>query len=172
MTALNAAAGGSGAPRSLLLCFLGNRPLRVCYARSLAPERRAGTKIAHLLYVDTPTPLPVIQITFLGSPPSPAVESATRDEIDALTKFNSRLVSCRVAIEGPHHHEHEGEVYRIRIELCLPGKVFVVGHASGHHLENADVYVALRDAFSVARRQLLDHDALLRDETKTGFVSY
>jgi hypothetical protein len=95
-----------------------------------------------------------IAVSFHNLPPSAALEDTARAEAATLALVFSRIVSCRVAIEAPHQHKHKGDVYRVRIELGVPGKLVVVGRAPGDHPEHTDVYLALRDAFDAARRQL------------------
>jgi hypothetical protein len=105
-------------------------------------------------------------VSFHKLAPSAALEAAARDEAAALADVFDRIVSCRVAIEAPHQHKHKGDVYRVRIELGVPGKHIVVGRAQGDHAEHVDAYLALRDAFGAARRQLQEHAQRLRGQVK------
>jgi ribosome-associated translation inhibitor RaiA len=98
-----------------------------------------------------------IVVSFHNLPPSPALEAAAQAEAATLASVFDRIVSCRVAIEAPHQRSHKGEVYRVRIDLGVPGKHIVVGRAPGDHPEHTDAHLALRDAFDAARRQLLAH---------------
>lgn len=96
------------------------------------------------------------QIRFRGMDPSPAVEAAIADRLDALARFHGRITACSVVVEAPHRHQHKGKIYQVRIVLKLPGHEIQAGHT--HELDHAheDVYVAVRDAFDAARRQLED----------------
>ena len=103
-----------------------------------------------------------LQITFHQLPPSPALEADVRARVDELATFFDRIVSCRVLIEAPHNHHHQGQLYRVRIELGVPGERIVVGRSPDEDGAHGDPYVAVRDAFRAARRQLEDHVRRLR----------
>lgn len=110
-----------------------------------------------------------LQITFHQLPPSPALEADVRKWVDELETFFDRIVSCRVLIEAPHHHHHQGRLYRVRIEIGVPGEHIVVGRSPDEDHAHADPHVAVRDAFRAARRQLEDHVRRLRpDKSHTG----
>lgn len=108
-----------------------------------------------------------LQITFRGIPPSEAVEAKIREKAGKLERFHSNIMSCRVAVEAEHQHHHQGNQYHIRIDITTPGKEIIVSHE--HHDKHAheDVYVAIRDAFDAAIRQLEDHARRQRGEVKT-----
>lgn len=126
-----------------------------------------------------------IQITYRNMEPSPAVTARVEAEAAKLDTFFDRITSCRVVIEAPHRHHKWGELFHVRIELSVPGAELVVSHeptphsALSHddeaalqkhfeiHPEHKDVYVAIRDAFGSARRQLQDHVKRMRGEVKS-----
>jgi ribosome-associated translation inhibitor RaiA len=91
-------------------------------------------------------------ITLNGVSRSPALESDIRSRVETLHRFHPAITSCRVVVERPHKHHHQGGQFVVRLRLAVPGADFVVNH---DHSE--DVHVALRDAFDAARRQLEDH---------------
>jgi cold shock CspA family protein len=62
-----------------------------------------------------------------------------------------------VIVEGEHRHHHKGNLFRVRIEIDAPGKELAVTHTGPKDHAHEDVYVALRDAFNAAVRQLEDH---------------
>jgi ribosomal subunit interface protein len=103
-----------------------------------------------------------LQITIHDMPPSEALEAHIRDKVQKLDLFFAHITSCRVMVEMPHKHQHQGKQFNVRIELDVPGNEIVVNR--DHH---EDVYVALRDAFDAAKRQLEDYVHRLRRETKT-----
>ncbi|WP_305910062.1 HPF/RaiA family ribosome-associated protein [Methylomarinum sp. Ch1-1] len=108
-----------------------------------------------------------LQIIFRGIPPSEAVEANIREKAAKLEQFNSHIMSCRVAVEADHQHSHQGNLYHVRIDITTPQKELVVSRE--HHDKHAheDVYVAVRDAFRAARRQLEDYSRIIRGEVKT-----
>jgi hypothetical protein len=103
-----------------------------------------------------------MQLTFHGLASSPAFEASARDQLSALERYFDGIVSCRVSLEAAHHHHHAGNVYRVCVELVVPGKRFVAGDAPGDEAERDDAHLALREAFRAVRRQLLDHVHHLR----------
>jgi cold shock CspA family protein len=117
--------------------------------------------------------------------PSAAVEARIREEAAKLETFYERLMSCRVVVEIPHHHHQRGNLYHIRVDLGVPGGEIVVKHEPSLHstiqqideekgakeleaqVPHKDIYVAIRDVFKAARRQLQDYARRQRAEVKT-----
>jgi ribosomal subunit interface protein len=87
---------------------------------------------------------------------SPAVEKRVNERIVHLERFHDRIISCHVKIEAPHRHGRHGKIYRVSIDIKVPGGEVAVSNA--HELNHAheDVYVALRDGFDAAERRLED----------------
>ena len=88
--------------------------------------------------------------------PSPSIESAVRERIGRLARFHDRITSCRVVIEAPHRHGHKGKIYHVHIDITVPGREIVVGREREENHAHEDVYVAIRDNFIAAQRQLED----------------
>jgi cold shock CspA family protein/ribosome-associated translation inhibitor RaiA len=107
-----------------------------------------------------------VQVTFKEMPPSPAVEARIREEAAELEQFSDRVVRCRVVVERPHRHQRHGNLYSVRIDLTVPGHEIVVAREPSQHHAYEDVYVAVRDAFEAARRQLQDHVRRTRGSAK------
>jgi len=103
-----------------------------------------------------------IQITTRGMEHSEALETHIRDRVNRLDKFFDRIMSCRVVAEMPHKHHHQGKQFNVRIDIGVPGSEIVV---TRDHAD--DVYVALRDAFDAAQRQLEDYARRIRGDIKT-----
>ena len=125
-----------------------------------------------------------VQITFRNMPPSDAVAARVQEEAEKLDEFYKRITSCRVIVEAPHRHHVLGGQVHVRIELGVPGNEIVVrNEPSLHgairrsdeqewekHLEanpqHKEIYVAIRDAFKAARRQLQDYARRQRGQVK------
>ncbi len=107
-----------------------------------------------------------LQITFHGLDPSPAIEAAVREHATRLERFSCDITSCRVLVEAPHRHHQQGNLFRLRIDLTVPGREIVVGRDPAEHHAHEDPYVAIRDAFDAARRQLEDHARIQRGAVK------
>ncbi|MGJ0535126.1 MAG: HPF/RaiA family ribosome-associated protein, partial [Methylocystis sp.] len=102
-----------------------------------------------------------LQITVRDMPHSHALETYIREKVQKLDAFFGRLVSCRVVVEVPHRHRQQGNQFNVRIDMGVPGNELVV--TRDHH---EDPYVALRDAFDAAKRQLENYVRRMRRETK------
>ena len=107
-----------------------------------------------------------IQITFRGIEPSEAVERRILAKAADLERFCSEIVSCHVTVETEHHKHHKGNLYEVRIALRVPGKEIVAGRDHRQDHAHEDVYVAVRDAFDAAVRQLEDYVRLRRGYVK------
>ncbi|WP_419913638.1 HPF/RaiA family ribosome-associated protein [Hoeflea sp.] len=97
------------------------------------------------------------KISFHGMDTSEAVEARIMERIDKLEEYHKRIVSCRVAVSAPHRHNRKGKIFDVRIDVGVPGREIVVNREPGKNHAHEDVYVAIRDAFNAAHRQLEDH---------------
>ncbi|QQS41248.1 MAG: ribosome-associated translation inhibitor RaiA [Acidobacteriota bacterium] len=125
-----------------------------------------------------------VQITFRNMEPSPAVDARIREEIKELEEFYDRIIGCRVTAEMPHKHRRAGSRFRIKIYCTVPGGEIVVNEEPSLHsamedtelernakrrevaAHHKDIYVAIRDAFKAARRQLEDFARIQRGDVK------
>ena len=107
-----------------------------------------------------------LQITWRNLEASDAVESAVREKAQKLERFAEHITSCKVIIEAPHKHHHQGNIYHVKIDITLPGAEILENKHSDKHHAHEDVYVAIRDAFDAARRQLEDYVRIRRGDTK------
>jgi len=103
-----------------------------------------------------------LQITIRDVGHSEALETHIRDKAKKLDEFFDHIMSCRVVVEMPHKHHHQGKQFNVRIDIGVPGSEIAVNR--DHH---EDVYVALRDAFDAAKRQLEDYARKIRGDIKT-----
>jgi ribosome-associated translation inhibitor RaiA len=106
-----------------------------------------------------------VQITFRHMESSPAVETRVRELTDHLGTFSDRIQSCRVVVDSPHRHHHQGKVFNVKVQLAMPGEDVVVDMERPDRDGHEDVYVVLRDAFDAARRQVQQRMSALRGET-------
>jgi len=88
-----------------------------------------------------------------------------RDEIhkkaEHLDKYYDQIMRCRIVVEVPHRHRHEGFLYNIRIDITVPGSELVIKREP-----HKDLNVAIRDAFDAARRKLEDFARRQRGDIK------
>ncbi|MDD5385051.1 MAG: ribosome-associated translation inhibitor RaiA [Gallionella sp.] len=102
-----------------------------------------------------------LQITIRDVEHSEALETHIRSKAEKLEEFFKHITSCRVVVEVPHKHHHQGKQFNVRIDIGVPGSEIAVNR---DHAE--DVYVALRDAFDAAKRQLEDYARKIRGDIK------
>jgi hypothetical protein len=107
-----------------------------------------------------------VQITFRHMESSAAVETRVRELANHLGVFSDRITSCRVVVDSPHRHQHQGKVFNVKVQLALPGDDVVVDMERPQRDGHEDVYVVIRDAFDAARRQLQARMASLRGDEK------
>jgi ribosome-associated translation inhibitor RaiA len=103
-----------------------------------------------------------LQITLRNLPQSPALEELIRRKAQKLDAFRPGITSCAVTVEAPHRHQRQGREFAVRIDLHVPGREIVI---TREHDE--DVYVALREAFEIAVRQVDENARVLRGEVKS-----
>jgi len=94
-----------------------------------------------------------LQITLRDIPSSVAVEATIREKAEKLNRAYPNIMSCRVTVEIPGKHKHQGKEFNIRIDITVPGNEIVV-----NRIHDEDIYVALRDSFDAAKRQLEDYN--------------
>jgi len=129
------------------------------------------------------------QVTFRGLAHSDALEADIRKRIAWLEQFYAGIVGCRVLVEMPHRHRHDGRHFHVRIEVTVPGGApIVVSHEPSLHgplkdveeaahrketeIEGVHRYarVAVHQAFDAARRRLQDFARERRGAVKTHEV--
>ncbi|MDA3969727.1 MAG: HPF/RaiA family ribosome-associated protein [Desulfobulbaceae bacterium] len=120
-----------------------------------------------------------LQITYRNMDSSAAVEADIQGRVDKLEEINSEIISCKVVLEAPAKSQQQGGLFKVSIDLSCPeGKVVVNKEPSGKNKAHEDCYVALRDAFRAAGRQLEKYSERRRGEVKThaetpfGQISY
>jgi len=111
-----------------------------------------------------------VQISFRNMDASDAVEADVKAKAEKLERYFDRIVGCDVVIEAPHRHHRKGKLYDVRMTISVPGDDIVVNHSKPHSHAHEDVYVAIRDAFNAAYRQLEDHARKMRGDVKTHEV--
>lgn len=102
-----------------------------------------------------------LDLRFIGMAPSPALEESVRAKVAQLDRSGDEIVACRVTIEQEHKHQQQGRPFGVRIDLTLPGQEIAV-----NRVRDEDAYVAVRDAFDAARRQVEEALRIRRGEVK------
>lgn len=104
-------------------------------------------------------------ITVRDLPHSNAIESQVLKKIDKLEQFYQQIMRCDVVVEQNQKHNHQGKLYQVKIILSVPHKRLTINHG-----QDEDVYVAIRDAFNAARRQLQSYARQRRGTVKTHAI--
>lgn len=103
-----------------------------------------------------------IQIVFREITSSPSIEADIYKRAEKLERICHNTISCRVTLELDGRHKHQGNLYNARVDITLPGTEIV---ADSHPMDE-DVYVAIRNAFEAATRQLEAYAQRRRREVK------
>ena len=128
-----------------------------------------------------------IAVTFRGLAGSEALEADIREQAETLGRLYDRIQSCRVFLEVPHRHHHDGRRFNVRLELVVPGDSIVVSHegapaidlddtaAALHKRDEADSVlqhprVAVHEAFRRMQRRLQDYARRQRGDVKSHHV--
>ncbi|OQW46926.1 MAG: hypothetical protein A4S09_03195 [Proteobacteria bacterium SG_bin7] len=98
-----------------------------------------------------------IEIKFRNMPSSDFVYNNIFENSEKLGRFFDRITSCQVVVSAPHKKHNKGKIYHIWIHLNVPGRTIVVNRASDLDSSHEDIYIAIRDAFEAATRQLEDY---------------
>ena len=75
-----------------------------------------------------------------------------KQKVNKLESFCDKIIACRIMVETPHRHKHQGTLYNVSIGISIPGAELSVKKEA-----NEDIYVAIRDAFEAARRQIIQY---------------
>ena len=95
-----------------------------------------------------------VQIVFRDVEDSARAEERARHRAGKLSRFCSEISSCQVSVSVPHRQNLKGNLFHVQIRMAVPGKELVVSRNPHEHHEHEDLWVALRDAFDAAEREL------------------
>ena len=88
---------------------------------------------------------------------SPAIEASIEKHASKLNQMFARLIGLRAIIEAPHRHRRKGKVFRVSVDLKLPGREITATNSGVENHAHEDVHVAIRDVFAAVSRQLQDY---------------
>jgi ribosomal subunit interface protein len=108
-----------------------------------------------------------LELTFRNMPHSNAIEAAVHERVAKLERFFPRIISCRIVVEEVARRDKaRALVYRVRVDVRVPGRELVGDKAPPPQRFHEDVYIALRDAFDAVVRELEDFARRERGEVK------
>lgn len=75
-------------------------------------------------------------------------------KVARLEQFYTDILACRVMIESPYSHHHQGNLFHVGIDLTVPDGEIIVNRDPHEHHTHEDVFVAINDAFKTAAKKL------------------
>ncbi|MCY4265366.1 MAG: ribosome-associated translation inhibitor RaiA [Gammaproteobacteria bacterium] len=98
------------------------------------------------------------QIVYHNIDQSNAVNEAVQKRISKLERYCDQIITGRVVLDSPHNNRHKGKVYSVGLEIHTSTKEVRVNQDQHDNPAHEDLYVAIRDAFNAAERQLKSID--------------
>lgn len=98
-----------------------------------------------------------LSVTFRGMDSSSAIETDIGRYVEKLEKRFGRIMSCRVVVEASSKRGAKGHVYRVSVDLKVPGREIASTGTGPKNKAHEDMHVAIRDAFDAVARRLQDH---------------
>jgi ribosomal subunit interface protein len=93
-----------------------------------------------------------VKVTIRNTLKSQFLEDHIIKKAQKLNQYCQRISSCRVVVDMPQKHKHQGKLFRVSIDLNVQGKELVVNRKLAE-----DVYVAVTSAFDAIERKLEDY---------------
>jgi cold shock CspA family protein/ribosome-associated translation inhibitor RaiA len=110
-----------------------------------------------------------LEISFHGVSRSDWSERYIREQADRLEQFCDNIISCRVSVEQPHRHHHNGNPYRVRVEVRIPPNKDLVATeepVTVNKDKESHLQPVIHAAFQAMERQLKKLVELRRNKTQ------
>lgn len=98
------------------------------------------------------------QIVYHNIDQTDAISEAVQKRISKLERYCDQIINGRVVLDSPHNNHHKGRVYSVSLEIHTPVLEVRVNQEQHDNHAHEDLYIAIRDAFNVAERQLKSID--------------
>lgn len=98
------------------------------------------------------------QVVYHNIDQSDAITDAVNKRISKLERYCDGIITGRVVLDSPHNNHHKGRVYSVGLEIHTSSKEVRVNQDQHDNHAHEDLYVAIRDAFNAAERQLKSID--------------
>lgn len=108
-----------------------------------------------------------VKVTFRNFDHSDAVEARIVEHAEKLEQFDPSIIWCNVTVEAIDKHKSKGRLYQAAINVGVPGTTIQVTRTGRKNAAHSDIYVAIRDSFNAAARQLEEHVRVRRNAVKT-----
>lgn len=93
-------------------------------------------------------------IAYHNLDPSPAVDALVAKRIAVLERLNDRITGCEITMDAPQKRKVHGRVFRVRLNLHMPGPDLSVAREVAQGSARDDLVLAVNRAFSAAEKQL------------------
>lgn len=105
------------------------------------------------------------QVVFHNIDQSSALTDVVNKRVSKLRRFSNAILGGRVVLDCPHRNHHKGKVYAVSLDIHMPSREVHVKQDQHDKPAHQDLYVAIRDAFNAAERQLKAVDKKQRKST-------
>ena len=93
-------------------------------------------------------------ISYRNIEPSAAVNTLVEKRVAVLERLHDRLIGCDVTLEAPQKRKVSGRVFKVRLNLRLPGDDIHTDHKVAQGSARDDLLLAVNRAFSAAEKNL------------------
>ncbi len=107
-----------------------------------------------------------VEIAYRHCEPTEEMRAEIDAQLKRLEKFDDRITSCRVVVEGPQTRHRTGEGFKVDLFIALPERKEVVVNRTRNAPEREHPLVAIREAFNEAIRQVEDDEHEMRGQVK------
>ncbi|WP_084496581.1 HPF/RaiA family ribosome-associated protein [Aquamicrobium defluvii] len=97
-----------------------------------------------------------LTIAYRNLDSSPAIEEQVAERFADLEKLGAHIESCDAVIEASDRRQVSGREFTVRLKIGVPGPDIEVERRIGRSEPAPDVNQAIREAFDVARRAILE----------------
>jgi cold shock CspA family protein/ribosome-associated translation inhibitor RaiA len=94
------------------------------------------------------------EIVFRNVESTPPVERLILQGLRQLEQVHPHIMACRIMVELPNPRRRRGNLYRVRLDVTVPGHEVVVNRNPPEHRTHEELTAATREAFSLARDRL------------------
>ncbi|MGI8432833.1 MAG: HPF/RaiA family ribosome-associated protein [Chthoniobacterales bacterium] len=96
-----------------------------------------------------------IEIAYRGVEKSAQLEELILSKAQRLDHFCDHISRCDVVVEHPNHSQHNGNPFRVRIDVTVPpGHELVAEEKQSAHEMHEPLSKVINDAFKAMERQL------------------
>ncbi len=97
------------------------------------------------------------EIAYRNVEATSALENHILRGIDRLERTHPRIIACRIMVEIPHPRRVRGNLYRVRVDVTVPGHEIVVNRDPPARHTREAARTAIREAFDRVCSQLREH---------------